>query len=53
MHRTYDIDGSEDAGMTRDGGKHRVRDAEFTRKVKEPKSLTLWVQLSMDTFVQM
>lgn len=52
-HRTYDTDGSEDAGMTRAVGKHGVKSAEFTRNGEEQKSTTLRVQPSTDTFVQM
>lgn len=47
------IDGSEDAGIARAGGNHRVGNTELTCKAKGQKSMTPWVLLLTDRFVQM
>lgn len=38
--------------MARADGNHRVGDTELTGKAKGQKSMTLWVLLSTDRFVQ-
>lgn len=45
LHRTWDVEGSEDVGLASAGGNHRVGDTELTYKTKGQKSMTVWVLL--------